>query len=154
MSVVTMFDLRQKKKMSRDSLNMRILALYIANGKLIAKFRSANELKLKHNVFDSLKENSLRICAPMPDGELPLITHCRWSVHDLSSGGIHTKDVLWRFGDVVSPQCTPKRMKLRSPAGRLAKTVVQLRARVKLHPLATAIRQALDCGLLWPSYSL
>jgi hypothetical protein len=53
-------------------------------------------------VFDFLKENPLRICAPLPDGELTLIKHCRLSVRDLSPG------VLWRLGDVISPQCIPE----------------------------------------------
>ncbi|OAL53542.1 hypothetical protein IQ07DRAFT_628797 [Pyrenochaeta sp. DS3sAY3a] len=88
----------------RKSLSMSILALSIANGELFANLRGADELR--HNVFNFLKENSLRICAPLPDGELTLIKHCRLSVDDLSPAGIHTKGVLWRLGDIVSPQAT------------------------------------------------
>lgn len=90
----------------RQSLSMSILALYIANGELFANFRGADESR--HNVFNFLKENSLRICAPLPDGELTLIKHCRLSVDDLSPAGIHTKGVLWRLGDIISPQFTPE----------------------------------------------
>jgi hypothetical protein len=94
------------EEIKRQSLSMSLLALYIVNGELLANFPGADELK--HNVFDFLKENSLRICAPLSDGELTLIKHCRLVVHDLSPAGIHTKGVLWRLGDVVSPQCIPE----------------------------------------------
>lgn len=96
----------EKVNFKRQSLSLSILALYIANGELLADSRSADELK--PNVFDFLNEDSLRICAPLPDGELTMIKHCRLSVQDLSSAGIHTKGVLWRLGDVISPKCIPK----------------------------------------------
>jgi hypothetical protein len=96
----------EEKKFKRPSLSMSIIALYIANGELLANFRGADELK--HNVLDFLRENSLRICAPLPDGELTLIKHCRLSVHGVSPAGIHTKGVLWKLGDVISPRCIPR----------------------------------------------
>jgi hypothetical protein len=91
---------------NKKSLSLSILALCVANGELLANFRGANELK--HNVFNFLRENSLRICAPLPDGELTLIKHCRLSVRKLSLTGIHTTGVLWRLGDVISPQRIPE----------------------------------------------
>ncbi|KAH8693457.1 hypothetical protein GQ44DRAFT_832700 [Phaeosphaeriaceae sp. PMI808] len=90
----------------RQSLSMSILALYIANGELLGNFCRAD--MLKHNVFDFLKENSVQICAPLPDGELTLIKHCRLSVLDLSPVGVHTQGVLWRLGDVIAPRCIPR----------------------------------------------
>jgi hypothetical protein len=95
-----------EKGFKKKSLSLSILALCIANGELLANFRGADQLK--HNVFNFLGENSLRICAPLPDGELTLIKHCRLSVHHLSLAGIHTTGVLWRLGDVISPQCIPE----------------------------------------------
>jgi hypothetical protein len=88
------------------NLSLSILALYIANGELLANFRGTHELK--HNVVGFLRENSLRICAPLRDGKLTLIKHCRLSVSRLSPAGIHTNGVLWRLGDVISPQHVPK----------------------------------------------
>ena len=63
--------------------------------------------ELKHNVFDFLRENPLRICAPLPDGQLTLIKHCWVSVDRLSPAISHTRGVLWRLGDVISPQRIP-----------------------------------------------
>ncbi|KAF2023777.1 hypothetical protein EK21DRAFT_118436 [Setomelanomma holmii] len=95
----------KKQEFKEHSLSMSILALYIANGELFANLRGPN--KLEHKVFDFLKENSLRIRAPLHDGELTLIKHCRLSVLDISLAGIHTKGILWRLGDVISPQWIP-----------------------------------------------
>jgi len=95
-----------EEEFKRKSLSLSILALCIANGELLANFCGADQLK--HNVFDFLKEDSLRICAPLPDGELTLIKHWRLSVRDLSPAGILTTGVLWRLGDVISPQCIPE----------------------------------------------
>jgi hypothetical protein len=95
----------KKDGFNKESLSLSILALCVANGELFVNFRGANELK--HNVFKFLRENSLRICAPLPDGELTLIKHCRLSVRRLSLAGIHTTGVLWRLGDVISPQNIP-----------------------------------------------
>ncbi|KAF1828973.1 hypothetical protein BDW02DRAFT_651685 [Decorospora gaudefroyi] len=91
----------------RQSLSLSILALYIANGELLANSHDGDD-ELRHNVFAFLRENSLRICAPLPDGVLTLIKHCRLSVHRLSPDGIHTKGVLWRLGDIISPQHVPE----------------------------------------------
>jgi hypothetical protein len=85
-----------------QSLSMSILALYIANGDLLAHCRGADELE--NDVFGFIRENSLHICAPLPDGELTLIKHCRMSVHNLSAAGIHTRGILWRLGDIISPK--------------------------------------------------
>jgi hypothetical protein len=96
----------KKDGFKRQSLSLSILALYIANGELLANSHDGDELR--GNVFAFLRENSLRICAPLPDGVLTLIKHCRLSVHRLSPDGIHTKGLLWRLGDIISPQHVPE----------------------------------------------
>lgn len=84
------------------SLSLSILALYMANGELLANSHDGDELR--HNVFAFFRKNSLRICAPLPDALLTLSKHCQLSVSDLSPAGIHTRGVFWRLGDVISPQ--------------------------------------------------
>jgi hypothetical protein len=102
---VCTYDIRLAITEEKKSLSLSILALCIANGELLQNFRGADQLK--NNVFNFLKDNSLRICAPLRNGELTLIKHCRLSVRGLSLAGIHTRGVLWRLGDVISPQCIP-----------------------------------------------
>jgi hypothetical protein len=84
------------------SLSLGILALYVCNGELLGNVTGAVEQKL--DVFRFLEDNSLYICAPLRTGQLTLIKHCRLSVLDICSIGIHTKGVLWRLGDVISPR--------------------------------------------------
>jgi hypothetical protein len=92
---VCVYDVRlatTEEGFEKKSLSLSILAFCIANNELLTNFRGADELK--HNVFNFLKENSLRICAPLLDEESTLIKHCRLSVRDLSLAEIHTTGVL------------------------------------------------------------
>ncbi|RMZ67761.1 Heterokaryon incompatibility [Pyrenophora seminiperda CCB06] len=90
---VCSYDVRlatKEKGFKRQSLSLSILALYIANGELLANLRGGNELE--NNVFEFLRKNSLRICAPLPDGELTLIKHCRLSAYLECTGPSSTHD--------------------------------------------------------------
>jgi hypothetical protein len=102
---VCSYDIRlatMKDDFKTQSLSMSILALYVANGELLADCPGADELK--NDVLGFLRTNALYIRAPLPDGELTLIKHCRLSVHNLSAAGVHTRGMLWRLGDIISPK--------------------------------------------------
>jgi hypothetical protein len=93
--------LATKNKILKMSLSLGILTLYICNGEL---FRNdCEEIAPYVNVFDFLENLAMPIHAPLPDGELTFMKHCRFSVDRLSPAGVHTKGIIWKLSDAIRP---------------------------------------------------
>ncbi|KAF2179577.1 hypothetical protein K469DRAFT_693945 [Zopfia rhizophila CBS 207.26] len=85
----------------KTSLSLNILTLQVSNGEMIKDDYWGNTLN--ENIFDFLESQSTSISAPLQDGALTFIKHCRLSVNCLSTAGIHTKGILWKLSDVIRP---------------------------------------------------
>ncbi|OCK74398.1 hypothetical protein K432DRAFT_409897 [Lepidopterella palustris CBS 459.81] len=86
----------------KTSLSLSILTLYISNGEMIKN--DHGEIALGQSIFDFLESQSISISAPLQDGALTFIKHCRLSVNYLSPAGIHTKGILWKLSEVIRPE--------------------------------------------------
>lgn len=85
------------------SLSLSILALNLCNGEIIQSSKGENDLD--KNIIGYLQDRSIGIDCPLNDGALTFIKHCRLHVDRLSSHGIHTTGTLWKFSEVIRPDC-------------------------------------------------
>jgi len=86
---------------SAMSLSLGILTLCISNGEIVQD--EDGRPKLYENVFDFLDSHVVNVSAPLSEGALTFIKHCRIPVDSLSSSGIHTKGILWKLSDIIHP---------------------------------------------------
>lgn len=85
------YDIRigaESDEASDRSLSLSILALHVRNGEIIRNNRESPG-EISKNVFKFLEDQSMVIDAPLDDGALTFMKHCRLSVIKLSRTGIH-----------------------------------------------------------------
>ncbi|MCJ1314407.1 hypothetical protein MMC25_008089 [Agyrium rufum] len=126
--------------MPQLSLSLVLLTLFVANGEII--HYDKRETNLRENIFNFLDKRSLRVTAPLQDGVLTFIKHCRLSIDNLSTSGMHTKGVLWQLSDVIGPSHFPLRPPFKSPNQRqLYRKGPDSTLRVHLEDLLTVLQQ-------------
>ena len=90
-----------KNSYLETSLSLEVLTLCISNGELVNN--DCKKVAPYRNVFHFLGAHAMNIDAPLQDGALTFIKHCRLSVSRLSMAGIHTQGILWKLSDSIRP---------------------------------------------------
>ncbi|OCK75459.1 hypothetical protein K432DRAFT_308464 [Lepidopterella palustris CBS 459.81] len=91
-----------KIKMSRSSLSICILALYLINGEII-KNDEDNPGQLSQDIFRYLQDQTMSLDTRVDGWELRFMKHCRLSSVRLSDDGIVTKGMLWKVCKEIPP---------------------------------------------------